>query len=75
MIRVLLWSLFGFVAGVVVGYIGMIVGYGVYTGIVRVHDQDGGAAMAVGFIIAPAVGLICGLVAAIACGVWAARRR
>ncbi len=75
MIRILFWSLFGFVAGVVTGYIGMIVGYGVYTGIARVHDQDGGAAMTVGFVIAPAVGLFCGVLAAILCGPLAARTR
>lgn len=75
MIRVLLWSLIRFVVGAVVGFIGMIVGYGVYTSLVQIHDQDGGAAIMVGFGIAPAVGLICGGVTAILCGFRSARAR
>lgn len=74
--RVLLWSVLGFVAGTVATYAAIMIGYGVYIDLFRGgHDQDGGGAMAMGLIIGPVVALICGIVAAFACGLRAAQRR
>lgn len=73
--RVLLWSGLGFIAGIIGGYIALMAGYVAYTELFRIHDQDGGGAMAMGLVVGPVVGLFCGLVLAILCGVWAARPR
>ncbi|WP_300615085.1 hypothetical protein [Dokdonella sp.] len=73
--RVFLWVVLGFVIGVVAGYFGTILCYVVSSDLFKTHDQDGGGAMTVGFVVAPAVGLVCGFVAAVLCGLRAARRR
>lgn len=76
MMRVLLWSVLGFVAGSVAAYAALMVGYSVYIPLFRGgHDQDGGGAMAMGLIIGPVAALLCGIVAAFACGLRAAQRR
>lgn len=72
--RVFLWGLFGFVVGAVAGYFAVMFGYIAYVDLFRVHDQDGGGAMAMGLVLAPLVGLFCGVVAAIFFGLRAARR-
>lgn len=72
--RIFLWSVLGLIAGTIAGYVALMVGYSVYIDLFNVHDQDGGGAMAMGLIIGPIVGLFCGIVAAIVCGAWAARR-
>lgn len=72
--RVLLWSILGFVAGAVAGYAALMIGYSIYVELFRVHDQDGGGAMAMGLIVGPIVALLCGFAAAIAAGVRAAGR-
>lgn len=72
--RVLVWSILGFVAGAVAGYAALMIGYSIYVELFRVHDQDGGGAMAMGLIIGPIVGLLCGVAAAVFAGMKAARR-
>ncbi|MFT3665486.1 hypothetical protein [Piscinibacter sp.] len=72
-IQVFIASLLGFVAGAVAGYVVLMVGYSVYTGLFKIHDHDGGGAMAMGLVFGPIVGLICGIVAAVFCGSRAAR--
>lgn len=73
--RVFLWAALGFVLGAVAGYAAPMFGYSVYIDLFKVHDQDGGGAMAMGLIIGPAVGLFCGLVTAILFALRAAFRR
>ncbi len=73
--RVFIGCLLGFIAGAVVSYFALMVGYSVYVDLFKVHDQDGGGAMAMGLIIGPLVALICGIVAAIVCGVRLAQQR
>ena len=73
--RVFIGCLLGFIAGAVVSYFALMVGYSVYVDLFKVHDQDGGGAMAMGLIIGPLVALICGIVAAIFCGVRLAQQR
>ena len=73
--RVLFWSVLGFVVGAVVGYFAVILWYVAYTELFRGgHDQDGGGAMAAGLIIGPMVGLICGIITAAILGVRSAGR-
>jgi hypothetical protein len=72
--RVFVGSVFGFIAGAVVSYFALMVGYSVWIDLFKVHDQDGGGAMAMGLIIGPVVALICGIIAAIFCGVRVAQR-
>lgn len=73
--RVFIGIVFGFIAGAIVSYFALMVGYSVYVDLFKVHDQDGGGAMAMGLIIGPLVALICGIVAAIVCGVRLAQQR
>ena len=73
--RVFIGCLLGFIAGAVVSYFALMVGYSVYVDLFKVHDQDGGGAMAMGLIIGPLVALICGIVADIVCGVRLAQQR
>jgi cytosine/uracil/thiamine/allantoin permease len=73
--RVFIGCLLGFIAGAIVSYFALMVGYSVYVDLFKVHDQDGGGAMAMGLIIGPLVALICGIVAAIVCGVRLAQQR
>ena len=74
--RVLFWSVLGFVVGAVVGYFAVILWYVAYTELFRGgHDQDGGGAMAAGLIIGPMVGLICGIITAAIFGVRSAGRK
>ena len=72
---VFIWSVLGFIAGTIISYIAIMVGYSVYVDLFRVHDQDGGGAMAVGLVIGPVVALLFGIVAAVFCGARAAQRR
>ena len=65
-------SILGFIGGTIVSYIVLMVGYSIYADLFRVHDQDGGGAMAMGLIIGPVVALLCGIVAAVICGSRAA---
>ena len=73
--RVFFWSVAGFVAGTIASYVAVMVGYSVYGSLFRVHDHDGGGAMAMGLIIGPVLALLCGLVTAIICGLRAAQPR
>lgn len=72
--RVFIWSLVGFVAGLVAGYLLIVFGWIGYSLIARVADYDGGKFMHVMFLAAPAGGLAAGLVGAFACALRAARR-
>ena len=72
--RVFIGIVFGFIAGAIVNYFALMVGYSVWIDLFKVHDQDGGGAMAMGLIIGPVVALICGIIAAIFCGVRVAQR-
>lgn len=71
---VFIWSVLGFIAGTIISYIAIMVGYSVYLDLFSVHDQDGGGAMAIGLVIGPAVALLIGFVAAFICGARAAQR-
>lgn len=73
--RVFFWSVLGFVVGTVASYAAIMVGYSIYSGLFRVHDHDGGGAMAMGLVIGPVLALLCGIVTAVICGVRAARPR
>jgi len=73
--HVIVWSVLGFIAGTIVSYIAIMVGYSVYIDLFKVHDQDGGGAMAIGLVIGPVVALLFGIVSAAICGVRAAQRR
>lgn len=73
--RVLVGSVLGFIAGAIASYFALMVGYSVYIDLFKVHDQDGGGAMAMGLIIGPVVALICGIVVAVICGVRLAQPR
>lgn len=72
--RVFIASILGFIGGTIVSYIVLMVGYSVYADLFKVHDQDGGGAMAMGLIIGPVVALPCGIIAALICGARAAPR-
>jgi len=73
--RVIVWSLLGFIGGTIISYIAIMVGYSVYLDLFMVHDQDGGGAMAIGLVIGPVFALLLGIVTAVVCGVLAAQRR
>lgn len=72
---VFVWSVLGFIAGTIVSYIAIMVGYSVYIDLAGVHDHDGGGAMTIGLVIGPVVALLFGIVTAVICGVRAAQRR
>jgi hypothetical protein len=69
--RVFVGSVLGFIAGAVASYIALMVGYSVYIDLFKIHDHDGGGAMAIG----PVVALLCGIVTAVVFGMWVAQRR
>lgn len=71
---VLVWSMLGFIAGTIISYIAILVGYSVYIDLFKVHDQDGGGAMAIGLVIGPVAAVLFGLFAAVVCAVRAAQR-
>ena len=71
---VLVWSMLGFIAGTIISYITILVGYSVYVDLFKVHDQDGGGAMAIGLVIGPVVAVLFGFFAAVVCAVRAAQR-
>lgn len=71
--RILLWSVLGFLAGTVASYFAIMVAYSAYVGLFKIHDQDGGGAMMMGLVVAPVLALICGIVVAVVCGVLASR--
>lgn len=73
--RVFVGSVLGFVTGAVASYIALMVGYSVYIDLFKVHDQDGGGAMAIGLVIGPVVALLCGIVTAVMFGTWVAKQR
>lgn len=74
MLKIVLLVLLAFVAGAVTGYIGLIVAVTTWWEIAHVHDQDGGGAMALAFVIGPVFAVMTGAAAAVAAGVWANRR-
>lgn len=59
-----------FLAGVIAGYALSIIGYYTATSVFGVHDQDGGLALSVAFLVGPAAAFLCGIVAAF----WVAHR-
>ena len=73
--RIALFALVALVAGVIAGYIlvSMVI-FGAWA-LMGVHDRDGGGAMAVGFVIAPAGAVVFGLASAIATVVILSKRR
>jgi hypothetical protein len=73
--RVFVGSVLGFIAGAVASYIALMVGYSVYIDLFKIHDHDGGGAMAIGLVIGPVVALLCGIVTAVVFGMWVAQRR
>jgi hypothetical protein len=72
--RVFMWSLLGFVAGLVVGYLVVLFGWIGYSLIAHVADQDGGKFIDVMILAAPLGGLAAGLVSAFWLALRAARR-
>jgi membrane associated rhomboid family serine protease len=72
--RVFVWGLAGFVAGLVVGYLVVLGGWIGYSLAAHVADHDGGKFMHVALLAAPVGGLAAGLLAAFALALRAARR-
>ncbi len=72
--RVFIWSLAGFAAGMAVGYLLVMFGWVGYSLFARVADQDGVKFIHVMFLAAPAGGLVAGLIGAFAFALRAARR-
>ena len=73
--RVFLWSLTGFVAGLAAGYGGVLFGWIGCAELLRVADPDGGKLMGVAFVAAPVGGLVAGLIAAFWLALRAAHRQ
>jgi hypothetical protein len=63
--RTFLYSLLGFVGGLVLGYAGILFGWIAYADVTDYFDFEGASAMGVAFGVAPAGGVLCGLVAAL----------
>jgi hypothetical protein len=72
--RVLMWSLLGFVAGLFLGYFAVICGWVGYVHYARIGDVDGGKLMGIVFLGAPIGGLAAGLIGAFWFALRAARR-
>jgi membrane associated rhomboid family serine protease len=72
--RVLMWSLLGFVAGLLLGYFAVIFGWVGYSLYARIGDVDGGKLMGIVFLAAPLGGLAGGLIGAFWFALRAARR-
>lgn len=73
--RVLMWSLLGFVAGLVLGYCLILFGWVGYSLFAHIGDRDGGKMMSIMFLAAPLGGLAAGLIGAFWFALRAARRR
>jgi hypothetical protein len=74
MLKIALLVLLAFLAGAVAGYLGLVLAVTTYWEIARVHDQDGGGAMALAFVIGPVFAVVAGAAAALLTGIWATRR-
>jgi hypothetical protein len=70
--RIIVWVVLGFFGGMIISYLAIMVGYSAYVDLFKVHDHDGGGAMAIGLVIGPAFALLLGIVTAVICGVRAA---
>lgn len=55
----------GFIGGLVIGYIAIIIGWATYTDLFDVSDLGGGKAMGIAFFVAPIGAVISGIVCAI----------
>ena len=55
----------GFIGGLVIAYIAIIVGWATYTDLFEVSDLGGGKAMGIAFFVAPIGAVIAGIVCAI----------
>lgn len=73
MYRSFILSLAAFILGAAAVYVLILFGVTVYWSLTGVHDRDGGGAMALGFIIGPAIALPAGLMIGVA--TWMALRR
>lgn len=73
--RVFLWSVLGFVAGLVLGYLLVVLGWVFYAVIAQVGDRDGGKLMSIMFLAAPIGGMAAGLIGAFWLALRAARRQ
>jgi hypothetical protein len=73
--RVLMWGLLGFVAGLVLGYLLILLGWVGYALFAHVGDRDGGKLMNILFLAAPLGGMAAGLIGAFWLSLRAARRQ
>lgn len=73
MYRAFILSLLAFLAGTAATYLAILIGVTTFWEMTGVHDRDGGGAMALAFVIGPALALPAGL--AIAIFTWVRLRR
>jgi hypothetical protein len=73
--RIALWTLLALIVSAVAGFVIVTLAIFGAWGLMGVKDRDGGAGMAVIFVIAPAAAMVAGLVGAVATAVVLARRR
>lgn len=73
--RILVWSLLGFVVGLVLGYLLILFGWVGYALIAHVGDHDGGKMMGVAFFAAPLGGVAAAFIGAFWLALRAARRQ
>jgi hypothetical protein len=74
MLKIALLVVLAFLAGAVAGYIGLILAVTTWWEIAHVHDQDGGGAMGLAFVVGPVFAVLTGAAAALATGIWAGKR-
>jgi hypothetical protein len=72
--RIFIWSVAGFAAGLVAGYGLVLAGWLGYAHLARIADHDGGKLMDVAFFAAPAAGVAVGIVFSFALAFRAAWR-
>lgn len=73
--RVFLWSLLGFVLGLMAGYCAILFGWIGYSELFQVFDADGGRILSIALLVAPLGGLATGLLMAFWLALRAAQRQ
>jgi len=73
--RVFLWSLLGFILGLMAGYCAILFGWIGYSELFHVFDADGGRILSIAFLVAPLGGMGSGLVLAFWLALRAAQRQ
>ena len=75
MFRTFIIAVLAFIVGSIISYLAVVIGVTSVWDFMGVHDQDGGGAMTLGLVVAPACAVIGGVVFAVLVSMWMAKRR